>query len=128
MRLKALRKSILSSARLESLCFLNTSRSEWATISTPPGHPTPKFLPLNSLEMKSLPPRQKHLPTRRRIESPQHKGRTPLLTPGFTSAIDTPPATKGCRKSGASPEANKFTVRVRAGTKWKDSAGHIAAE
>src|SRR3954469_12288892 len=90
--LNALRKSILRSPSLDARCFCRVSRREWATTSTPPGHPTPKFLPLKAAEISSLPATQKHLATSLRRGSPQARGRT--ADADFSRAMDTPPATK----------------------------------
>ena len=86
--------------------------------------PRPGSQPQNSgrkKKPKNLPaPRQKHLATRRRKGSPQQRGLTPPL--GLERAIETPPARKGRKKEGASPEARRLTTEHRARRKESDSA------
>jgi len=68
-----------------------------------------------AFSISSLPPTQKHFATNLRMGSPQARGRTAVAD--FSSAIDTPPATKGLRKLGAVPAAKSFTACERASLK-----------
>src|SRR4051812_244375 len=72
---------------------------------------------ISPFDISSLPPTQKHFATRRRIGSPQAKGRTEVFV--FSSAIETPPATYRFKKPGARPHANSFTGALE---KKNDSA------
>ena len=86
--LKAFLKSILSRAAPVPFKETRALLREWATTSTPPGHPMPKLRPLKADAICSLPATQKHLETSRLIGSPQQRGRTPPV-PDLAKAIET---------------------------------------